>query len=1079
MAILGGLFSKKHKSKSKPASSITSSIRAPTDFDIESLNDESDYDHSHLHPNTVYQNPAASSSKMGLPFSKSRSKVNLPSTDTSSSANLPNSPLFGTQSEPLTNPLTPPQKSATFGVYGDSGSALSSKSLPDVTHARSESHETVKTTIPASAGKKSGRGLFSWARDRKKSKAPPPRPPESKEESFNLRAFRHVSGPGTTPSTPGLDDTTVPLDLPPARPRPRGDSVASDTSQRVSVATFREVHARRSQAGSPIPQPTSRPSTQIDGRLRSASPSLKPPASSIPNPKNQPRSRNVAPHIPQRTSTLRTSPSNPKSDSDSDSDRGPSPFSVRWGSKSELGHSALSDHRTSNRPLLTSPPLRQGRTTSDASRPVPPMPVSVHAPARPAAIQSRPSSRPLVQNVPASAKNTCRYNPYLSYAILLTICAAKRPVRDNDTSDSSDNSSEDDAPLATLVQPRRPGSATSNASGRSLPSKPLIDIKSLSNSPLSNTPVVPPVNSSPPIRSATPTGSRNDARSPTNINERLSNLTQGLTRPKPTPTLGSDPAVKSDGHKISPVTTGRTAPSRSATAPPETFPPVEKRPPAPLAIDKENSPSPKLPTNPTPDTIATSPSVNTTEFPTFTTPRGSLSLDDPAPIKPTPIHHRTPQSGFSVMSRPQHNHTPNSSVSTVLSANSVEKHVEKDGEPLDSIGDFTAAMFSQLDLGFSIDEGRESSEGTIKKRVITTTTTKVTAPSSAIPSKPTSPVPGPTTRTVNHTSNTGKREPAAPTRPVPSNAPSSRPHTPASGSATSRRSLRRPRSSTLVITVPPEDEPQPQPAFRPQPPRSVKSTPDVSGSRKTTKASRPQSPPLASQHKRVPSTVSTSSESSDESSSSAPSIAPRKQKQPLPQSRPQRPTSRPRSVTMHTHTLSTAIPPSPTSSSTHSHSPAFDRPPQRPFAMRENSPSSSTGDSSSGRLPITPRDGSEIGSELGRGIRGKRQPIRPTESLGVGNDGLLSVSNSEMGLKARKLAHRKSASYDDSTLKAAMRGGSGVAGITNEQRQRERRRSEAKNAIEVRPQFRALSDTTYPGPYVARKSHEREHQVGR
>jgi len=55
-----------------------------------------------------------------------------------------------------------------------------------------------------------------------------------------------------------------------------------------------------------------------------------------------------------------------------------------------------------------------------------------------------------------------------------------------------------------------------------------------------------------------------------------------------------------------------------------------------------------------------------------------------------------------------------------------------------------------------------------------------------------------------------------------------------------------------------------------------------------------------------------------------------------------------------------------------------------------------------------------------------------------------------MGLKAKKLAHRKSASYDDSTLKGVMRGGSGVATITDEERRRERRRSEAKNAIEVR-----------------------------
>jgi hypothetical protein len=70
-----------------------------------------------------------------------------------------------------------------------------------------------------------------------------------------------------------------------------------------------------------------------------------------------------------------------------------------------------------------------------------------------------------------------------------------------------------------------------------------------------------------------------------------------------------------------------------------------------------------------------------------------------------------------------------------------------------------------------------------------------------------------------------------------------------------------------------------------------------------------------------------------------------------------------------------------------------------------------------------------------------------------------------MGLKAKKLAHRKSASYDDSTLKAAMRGGGGPATIIDEERRRERRRSEAKNAIEVQPPFLspiALADNLHP-----------------
>lgn len=412
MAILGGLFSKKAKSRPKPPVPVTGP--AVPDIDAESLNDESELDHTRLHPNSIYQNAAASSSRMKLPFKRSRSKVNLVTPETPSSTDLANSPSphFSIQSEPPHSLLPPPRKSAVFGGYGDYDNALSTKSLPNVNRSRSGSHETVKTTTPASAGKKSGGGFFSWARprERKKSKAPPPpTPSELKEESFNLRSFRHVSGPDTAP---GPDDTT-PLDLPPARPRPRGDSVASDASQRVSVAAFREMHARRSQADSPTPQSTSRPNTQVDNYPRSGSPSPKPLVLSIPNPHSQPRGRSAAPN---RTSTLRSSPSS-KSDSDSDSDHGPLPLSVQWRSKSELGHSSIPDRRPSNYPSpTTSVQLRQEKSTSDVSTPGrrPTIPVSVHAPARPAAIQSRSSSRPPVQNVPSTAKNTRAYTSYFS-----------------------------------------------------------------------------------------------------------------------------------------------------------------------------------------------------------------------------------------------------------------------------------------------------------------------------------------------------------------------------------------------------------------------------------------------------------------------------------------------------------------------------------------------------------------------------------------------------------------------------------------------------------------------------------------
>ena len=111
----------------------------------------------------------------------------------------------------------------------------------------------------------------------------------------------------------------------------------------------------------------------------------------------------AAPH----TSTLRSS-SNSWLDSDSDSDHGPSPLSVQWKSDSELGHSSFQDQHLSNgRSAIKCPLLRQEKPASDLPKLANkrPMPVSVHTPARPTAIQSRSSSRPPGQNVPVPAKD--------------------------------------------------------------------------------------------------------------------------------------------------------------------------------------------------------------------------------------------------------------------------------------------------------------------------------------------------------------------------------------------------------------------------------------------------------------------------------------------------------------------------------------------------------------------------------------------------------------------------------------------------------------------------------------------------
>ena len=69
-------------------------------------------------------------------------------------------------------------------------------------------------------------------------------------ESFNLKSFRHITcpAPETTPSSSSSSSKG-----PTTHPHVREDSFASDSSQRISVAAFREAQARCSTTDSPVP----------------------------------------------------------------------------------------------------------------------------------------------------------------------------------------------------------------------------------------------------------------------------------------------------------------------------------------------------------------------------------------------------------------------------------------------------------------------------------------------------------------------------------------------------------------------------------------------------------------------------------------------------------------------------------------------------------------------------------------------------------------------------------------------------------------------------------------------------------
>jgi len=126
-------------------------------------------------------------------------------------------------------------------------------------------------------------------------------------------------------------------------------------------------------------------------------------------------------------------------------------------------------------------------------------------------------------------------------------------------------------------------------------------------------------------------------------------------------------------------------------------------------------------------------------------------------------------------------------------------------------------------------------------------------------------------------------------------------------------------------------------------------------------------------------------------------------------------------------------------------------PPRKPFALRDSSPASSAGDSSSSRMPITPRDGSELGTgPTGRPAFGHRKRVS-----------VVTFSDEVQGEKERREGERRpsvgkrpghgrgasaivsSSSEDEDTARDRER--------EAEEKRKARRRTEAKAAIEVRP----------------------------
>lgn len=295
MPLLGALFHKRHNTprQTTPESSSHDSTDGDYVLPDKSLPPPP--------PPPIYNMPtAASSGKLKLPFRRRAAVTHPePKDNIHSVVSLNDTPspprISSVTSDSGHDLLPPPRKSSLFGVYSSSHHSVHSLPNESSSHVHSDTptrqscsdvRSETHPNLPRPPHKKSP-GLFSWTRERTKSKPLQPSSTLSsvassslsnEDSSFNLKSFRHVrpDAPTTTPEK--LPEPSPSLLLPPARPRPRGDSVASDSSQRISVAAFREAQAR-SRANSPVPsfRPPSTADTlrvDVNGRKRASTVSV-------------------------------------------------------------------------------------------------------------------------------------------------------------------------------------------------------------------------------------------------------------------------------------------------------------------------------------------------------------------------------------------------------------------------------------------------------------------------------------------------------------------------------------------------------------------------------------------------------------------------------------------------------------------------------------------------------------------------------------------------------------------------------------------------------------------------------------
>ncbi|KZP10089.1 hypothetical protein FIBSPDRAFT_221481 [Athelia psychrophila] len=588
----------------------------------------------------------------------------------------------------------------------------------------------------------------------------------------------------------------------------------------------------------------------------------------------------------------------------------------------------------------------------------------------------------------------------------------KRASSSSSSSSSSSNSdSEDDAPLATLLGPKRPGSSASNLTPRG-PQRPLIDINAIlpgdrtgsipsplvannarerEVADLSGLKKLAELKRKEELRLAKEEAEQRDAK----VAAQQAQERNAERKAKTKPAQERDVETKSKAKPARAAPPNFSYPHRRTSSDVVTSPKeaTVDLPPRPQSRGPEASlpsPAPTVSHLREPASSSRRKIVVSTVEPEPDSPQGisddlmaALRFMDPdayerskipapapppapaskgekgknLPIVPTPITRREAPPGFSVMSRPQHGQTHRTTQSS---------------------GAMSTLTTASVNSSATITPTNESAGPAVSSRdaVGSSKAGKTIAPPPRSSSLFILPTDGDSSFTSTSTTPSVSTSTSSRSRPDPA----STRYFPTKQSISSLSSLASPTSSPEEPKVP------------------LKVAPILKAPRST---GRPRS-----------STVTLISQIPETAPLNPDSRAPQASKPYI------QPVSRP-------GTLVSMIPapPSPTSSKA-SYKP-------KPFAaaMRRDSPASSTGDSSSGRYPITPRDGSEVGEddEWLRQERRKR----------------------EMRVKRRSVSHGSEADFDRLAAKSRVAPEQSDHTPEAEQRRKERRRGEAKAAIEV------------------------------